>query len=99
MVKIPGGGIHDSSVVRGMVLKRDAEGTVKRVTDGKVAVFAQGIDTAGTETKARALLRMRRRFGDLYETMTARQRDAHGRCSCSIVLRPWILRRHLLTDA
>ena len=53
MVKIPGGGIHDSSVVRGMVLKRDAEGTVKRVTDGKVAVFAQGIDTAGTETKAR----------------------------------------------
>ena len=34
-MKIPGGGIHDSSVVRGMVLKRDAEGTVKRVTDGK----------------------------------------------------------------
>ena len=54
VVKIPGGGIHDSSVVRGMVLKRDAEGTVKRVTDGKVAVFAQGIDTAGTETKASA---------------------------------------------
>ena len=51
MVKIPGGGIHDSSVVRGMVLKRDAEGTIKRVTDAKVAVFAQGIDTAGTETK------------------------------------------------
>ena len=53
VVKIPGGGIHDSSVVRGMVLKRDAEGTVKRVADGKVAVFAQGIDTAGTETKVR----------------------------------------------
>ena len=51
VVKIPGGGIHDSSVVRGMVLKRDAEGTIKRVTDAKVAVFAQGIDTAGTETK------------------------------------------------
>ncbi len=55
VVKIAGGGIHDSSVVRGMVLKRDAEGTVKRVTNGKVAVFAQGIDTAGTETKANLL--------------------------------------------
>lgn len=51
VVKIPGGGIHDSSVVKGMVLKRDTEGTIKHVADGKVAVFAQGIDTVGTETK------------------------------------------------
>lgn len=51
MVKIAGGGIHDSTVVKGMVLKRDTEGTIKHVANGKVAVFAQGIDTAGTETK------------------------------------------------
>ena len=25
VVKIPGGGVHDSAVVRGMVLKRDTE--------------------------------------------------------------------------
>lgn len=35
----------------GQVLKRDAEGTVKRVENAKVAVFAQGVDTTSTETK------------------------------------------------
>jgi hypothetical protein len=35
------------------VLKRDAEGTVKRVENAKVAVFAQGVDTTSTETKVR----------------------------------------------
>jgi T-complex protein 1 subunit theta len=34
-----------------MVLKRDVEGSVRSVTDAKVAVFAQGVDTASTETK------------------------------------------------
>lgn len=53
VVKVPGGGVTDSAVVRGMVLKRDAEGTVKRVENAKVAVFAQGIDTSSTETKVR----------------------------------------------
>lgn len=33
------------------MLKRDAEGTVKRVENAKVAVFAQGVDTTSTETK------------------------------------------------
>lgn len=51
VVKISGGGVADSSVVRGMVLQRGAEGTVKRATAAKVAVFAQGIDTSSTETK------------------------------------------------
>jgi len=53
VVKVPGGGVTDSAVVRGMVLKRDAEGTVKRVENATVAVFAQGIDTSSTETKVR----------------------------------------------
>lgn len=34
-------GLPDSSVVKGMVLRRDTEGTVKSVKDAKVAVFAQ----------------------------------------------------------
>jgi hypothetical protein len=46
-----GGGLHDSHVVRGMVLKRGVEGSIQRVADAKVAVFAQGVDTASTETK------------------------------------------------
>lgn len=48
-----GGGLHDSHVVKGMVLKRDVEGSMKAVADARVAVFAQGVDTAGTETKVR----------------------------------------------
>ena len=46
-----GGGLHDSHVVQGMVLKRGVEGSVARVADAKVAVFAQGVDTSSTETK------------------------------------------------
>lgn len=40
--KVVGGSIYDSSVVNGMVFKRESEGTIKRVVDAKVAVFAQG---------------------------------------------------------
>ena len=38
-LQITGGGLHDSLVVQGLVIKRDAEGTVKRVTDAKVSPF------------------------------------------------------------
>lgn len=48
-----GGGLHDSHVVKGMVLKRGPEGAVQKVADAKVAVFAQGVDTSSTETKVR----------------------------------------------
>ena len=51
VVKLVGGGMHGSSVVKGVVIKRDTEGTVKNIQDAKVAVFAQGIDTSTTETK------------------------------------------------
>eukprot|EP00983_Pelagomonas_calceolata_P051373 1142380-Pelagomonas_calceolata.AAC.4 len=51
VVKIPGGGLADSRVVKGMVFRRDAEGTIKHVENAKVAVFAQGVDTATTDTK------------------------------------------------
>ena len=51
VVKILGGGAHDSKVVKGVVIKRSTEGKIQDVTDAKVAVFAQGVDTASTETK------------------------------------------------
>ncbi len=54
VVKIAGGGAHDSRVVKGVVIKRGTEGSIKDVTDAKVAVFAQGVDTASTETKVPA---------------------------------------------
>lgn len=57
VVKINGGGVHDSHVVKGMVLKRGVEGSISSATDAKVAVFAQGVDTASTETKGTVLIR------------------------------------------
>ncbi len=43
-------------VVKGVVIKRSTEGAIQDVTDAKVAVFAQGVDTASTETKVRFTL-------------------------------------------
>jgi len=57
VVKISGGGIYDSSVVKGLVLKRGVEGTISSVEDAKVAVFAQGVDTSSTETKGTVLIK------------------------------------------
>ncbi|KAJ8448085.1 hypothetical protein Cgig2_031809 [Carnegiea gigantea] len=56
VAKLVGGGLRNSSVVQGMVLKSDAVGSIKRVEKGKVAVFAQGVDTSATETKGTVLI-------------------------------------------
>ncbi|GAV72688.1 Cpn60_TCP1 domain-containing protein, partial [Cephalotus follicularis] len=56
VVKLLGGGLQNSTVVGGMVLKNDAVGTIKRVEKAKVAVFVGGVDTAATETKGTVLI-------------------------------------------
>ncbi|KAM0826303.1 hypothetical protein ACQ4PT_068960 [Festuca glaucescens] len=56
VAKLVGGGLHNSSVVRGLVLKNDAVGSIKKVEKAKVAVFAGGVDTSATETKGTVLI-------------------------------------------
>ncbi|XP_066345907.1 T-complex protein 1 subunit theta-like [Miscanthus floridulus] len=56
VAKLLGGGLHNSSVVRGMVLKNDAVGSIKRVEKAKIAVFVGGVDTSATETKGTVLI-------------------------------------------
>ncbi|CAN6297891.1 unnamed protein product [Urochloa humidicola] len=56
VAKLVGGGLHNSTVVRGMVLKNDAVGSIKRVEKAKIAVFAGGVDTSATETKGTVLI-------------------------------------------
>ncbi|EPS74226.1 hypothetical protein M569_00521 [Genlisea aurea] len=56
VTKLIGGGLHDSKVLQGMVLKVDALGTIKRVEKVKVAVFSGGVDTTATETKGTVLI-------------------------------------------
>ncbi|KAM7490440.1 hypothetical protein LguiA_033361 [Lonicera macranthoides] len=56
VAKLLGGGLHNCTIVRGMVLKSDAVGSIKKMEKAKVAVFVSGIDTSATETKGTVLI-------------------------------------------
>ena len=57
MCKILGSGIHSSSVMQGMVLKREVEGNVTRAAKCKIAVYSCPLDIATTETKGTVLIK------------------------------------------
>ncbi|KAJ3110224.1 T-complex protein 1 subunit theta [Phlyctochytrium bullatum] len=57
VVKIMGGAISDSSVVKGMVFGREPEGDISKASKAKVAIFSCGIDVALTETKGTVLIK------------------------------------------
>jgi len=57
VVKIMGGSVEQSRVVKGMVFGREPEGTIKKATKAKVAVYTSGVDVAQTETKGTVLLK------------------------------------------
>ncbi|KIO23225.1 hypothetical protein M407DRAFT_244862 [Tulasnella calospora MUT 4182] len=57
VVKIMGGSLQSSKVVRGMVFGREPEGVVKKALNAKVAVYTSGLDIAQTETKGTVLLK------------------------------------------
>ncbi|KIP09030.1 hypothetical protein PHLGIDRAFT_351099 [Phlebiopsis gigantea 11061_1 CR5-6] len=57
VVKILGGSLAGSKVVRGMVFGREPEGMIKHVKKAKVAVFTCGLDIAQTETKGTVLIK------------------------------------------
>lgn len=46
-----------SFVIKGMVILRDAEGSVKKVDNAKVAVYGCGIEAAATEAKGTILIK------------------------------------------
>jgi T-complex protein 1 subunit theta len=56
VVKIMGGSLEQSKVVKGMVFGREPDGSVKKATRAKVGVFSCPIDTSQTETKGTVLL-------------------------------------------
>ncbi|KKY20104.1 putative t-complex protein theta [Phaeomoniella chlamydospora] len=57
VVKIMGGNIDQSRVVKGMVFGREPDGNVKKARKAKVGVFSCPIDTSQTETKGTVLLK------------------------------------------
>eukprot|EP01063_Lacrimia_lanifica_P014362 TRINITY_DN20972_c0_g1_i1.p1 TRINITY_DN20972_c0_g1~~TRINITY_DN20972_c0_g1_i1.p1 ORF type:complete len:538 (+),score=295.18 TRINITY_DN20972_c0_g1_i1:46-1659(+) len=56
VLKVKGGSIHDSKMVRGFCIQRGTEGMIKSVKGCKIAVYNCGIDAAATETKGNVLI-------------------------------------------
>lgn len=56
VVKIMGGSLEQSRVVKGMVFPKEPNGSVKKATKAKVGVYSCAIDTSQTETKGTVLL-------------------------------------------
>jgi len=50
-VKIPGGSVNDSYVIKGFVLNRNSEGTIKHVKNAKIACFGCNIDISTLDSK------------------------------------------------
>ena len=55
--KILGSGVLNSTVMKGMVLKREVEGMVTRAAKCKIALFSCPIDISTTETKGTVLIK------------------------------------------
>jgi T-complex protein 1 subunit theta len=56
VVKIMGGSLEQSKVVKGMVFGREPDGSVKKAVRAKVGVYSCPIDISQTETKGTVLL-------------------------------------------
>ncbi|OCK74486.1 T-complex protein 1 [Lepidopterella palustris CBS 459.81] len=56
VVKIMGGSLAQSKVVKGMVFAREPEGSIKKAKKAKVGVYSCPIDISQTETKGTVLL-------------------------------------------
>lgn len=57
VVKILGGSVEDTAVVRGMVFGREPESTLQKAQKAKIAVFTCPLDVQMTETKGTVLIK------------------------------------------
>jgi T-complex protein 1 subunit theta len=57
VVKIMGGGLEQSKVVKGMVFGREPDGSIKKASKAKVGIYSCPIDISQTETKGTVLLK------------------------------------------
>jgi len=56
VAKIVGGGVGDATVVKGVVITKDTEGTIKSVQNSKVAVFPSNFDMEKTDSKHKVFI-------------------------------------------
>jgi len=55
--KIMGAGLYASTVVNGMVFKRNVEGDIKKIHDAKICLLSCPLDSMATETKGTVLIK------------------------------------------
>ncbi|KAJ8649678.1 hypothetical protein MRB53_002701 [Persea americana] len=72
VAKLLGGGLHNCSVLRGLVLKSDVVGSIKQIEKAKIAVFAGGVDTSATETKGTVLIQSAEQLENYAKTEEAK---------------------------
>ncbi|GAB7364315.1 hypothetical protein MBLNU230_g4860t1 [Neophaeotheca triangularis] len=76
VVKIMGGSLEQSRVVKGMVFGREPAGTVKKATKSKVGVFSCPIDISQTETKGTVLIKNSKELMDFSKGEEAQMEQA-----------------------
>jgi len=57
VAKIPGMSVHESFLMKGFVLIRDSEGTIKHIDEAKIVVYGTEVDLSSTETKGNVLIK------------------------------------------
>jgi T-complex protein 1 subunit theta len=57
VAKIPGMTVTESFLMKGYVLTRDSEGTVKHVNNAKIVVFGTEVDLSAPESKGNVLIK------------------------------------------
>ncbi|CAH1800231.1 unnamed protein product [Owenia fusiformis] len=62
--KVEGSGVTNSSVIQGMVFKRNVEGNITKVNKAKIAVFSCPLDIMQTETKGTVLIKTAQELKD-----------------------------------
>lgn len=55
--KLVGGSVQSSKVIKGVVVERDSHGTLKRIENAKIAVFAMSVEATNTEAKGTILIK------------------------------------------
>ncbi|ELU09284.1 hypothetical protein CAPTEDRAFT_170370 [Capitella teleta] len=87
--KIAGQGVHNTSIVQGMVFKRQVEGDVNKSSGCKVAVYSCPLDLMQTETKGTVLIKSAQELLD-YSTGEEKQVEEHIKSiadsGCSVIV-------------
>jgi len=78
IAKLRGSAVDQSTVIKGMIVLRDAEGSVKRVKDAKVVVYGVGLEASSTEAKGTVLLKSAKELLDYNKSEEKKMEEMIG---------------------